>query len=190
MRDFGTSLGLAVAVLFGAATASIADPLLTERFDYYDIKGDSAETLLRSIKAMRGNLQRHGHTSWKVEWQLGWSGSAGNCRLSEHEVAVDVVYRLPRWRGMTESDNPQLVKRWQTYDKALRLHERGHCAIAVEAAEAVENAFATMTPKENCDRLVDHANARATDILERHKQRELDYDQVTAHGATQGAVFP
>lgn len=80
--------------------------------------------------------------------------------------------------------------RFRQYLAALRVHEEGHLAIGLEAAQAIDRAIAAMPEMPSCALLQGQANATAQRLLEAAKQKERDYDLRTGHGRSQGAWLP
>lgn len=83
-----------------------------------------------------------------------------------------------------------MVDQWNAYLDALRRHENGHREIGVGAGQAIYQAVDQLPSYDSCDALEQAAEATGRRILEQHRQQELDYDQATNHGATQGVRFP
>src|SRR2546429_523558 len=86
------------------------------------------------------------------------------------------------------SSSPEVAKAWQSYVKAVRLHEAGHRTIAERNAREV---FAALTPLRgmNCDLLSAEASRVAEQIVADGRARNRAYDVDTKHGQTQGVVL-
>jgi predicted secreted Zn-dependent protease len=88
---------------------------------------------------------------------------------------------LPRWSPQGNVP-PELESKWTNYVHMLMVHEKGHVDYVVENFQSVQAAV----QGADCD----SADAAGTAILEKLRRHDVDYDAVTLHGATQGAVFP
>src|SRR5207302_666295 len=86
------------------------------------------------------------------------------------------------------SASADLLKSWQAYLKAVRLHEAGHRTIAERNAREV---MAALTPLRgaNCDLLSDEASRTAERLVADGRARNRAYDVETKHGQTQGVVL-
>ena len=73
---------------------------------------------------------------------------------------------------------------------ALVKHEDGHKAIGTNAADYIRDAGFKLPPEPLCSELARSVDKMTSEILERYRQREREYDRDTDHGRTQGARFP
>jgi predicted secreted Zn-dependent protease len=68
-------------------------------------------------------------------------------------------------------------------------HEHGHRDIALEGAEALRQALTSLPPGPTCEQVALNAQATADNFVTRYNERQVQYDRLTNHGATQGAVL-
>ncbi|MGE5173859.1 MAG: DUF922 domain-containing protein [Betaproteobacteria bacterium] len=167
-------------------------PLVTERYEYYDVHGSCENDVLCDLRR-KGITWEDGKkyesvTSWHVKWNYGYNTGTQTCSADSFQVIVDIVFRYPKWTG-TEDAPRTLAEKWDYYIKKLIMHENGHRDMAVEAAAELSRAVSEMPPAQTCTEL-----DRAVRILSRTRMNKLNdderhYDEATNHGATQGAVF-
>jgi len=159
----------------GSAGAATARPSIVASEQYYDIDGSSARALRKSQDAL---------TVWSIEWVYGTAQRGDSCVLRDVKVTVNVAVTLPRWKPPAMASR-ELLKTWQAYFKAVRLHEAGHRTIAERNAREV---MAALTPLRgaNCDKLSDEATRTAEQIVADGRARNRAYDIETKHGQTQG----
>jgi predicted secreted Zn-dependent protease len=162
--------------------------LVNAREQYYDIDGSSAGALRNQISRL-GPRDESGKSQdalsvWSIEWGFGTAQQGDSCVLRGVKVTLDVSVTLPRWKPPATA-TAQLVKRWQTYLKAVRLHEAGHRTIAERNAREV---MVALTPLRgtSCDKLADEATRTAERIVADGRARNRAYDVETKHGETQG----
>lgn len=160
---------------------------------WYDIEGDT-ETQLRSSLDTHGPQDESGdrndaYTSWYVTWHYAFDESPEGCGIGPVSTQVRVTVTLPRWKGFAEEHHP-LNEHWRKYLEALRVHESGHREHGFQAAVEITDSLPTLPRLPTCDAAELAANEAARSILQRYKQRDVDYDEETRHGATQGALFP
>lgn len=166
---------------------------INDNVDRYDINGRTAAELRREMSAKgpagSGGRRFDGYTKWYVSWSYRYRNVGAGCVIASVSTSVRVTITLPQWRNESAGDSATRAQ-WARYIAALELHERGHRQNGVDAANEVDQAIAAMPPAGSCDALGSAANALGMSILQRYNQRDIDYDNETRHGATQGARFP
>jgi len=189
-RFFGWLLLFSGIVLCSGVNAA---PRVVVRETHYDIHGWNVSQLqgqLIRCGVRLGDGQVYGGwTDWSVTWTFLCRKRFGSCVVSNVKTFVDVTYRLPRW--VNGSPPPRLARRWNRYYRALKIHEEGHKAIAVQAAKEIEAALSNrLPPASTCSRARAEADETARKIVRKYLRLEKEYDRRTGHGMTQGAVFP
>ena len=161
---------------------------ISAREQYYDIDGSSAGALRNQIRRLgpkdESGKSQDALTVWNLEWSYGTLQRGDSCVLRDVKVTLDVSVTLPRWKPPATA-SPGLLKTWQAYLKAVRLHEAGHRTIAERNAREV---MAALTPLRgtNCDKLSGEATRLAEQIVADGRARNRAYDVQTKHGQTQG----
>lgn len=126
----------------------------------------------------------HGHTKWYVEWRFQWAEKPdGSCKISNVSTNVSASITLPRL-DEAPSEQRQL---FDNFLSALRLHELGHFNIGKGAATAVHVGILNLPEMLSCKELETAANELGNRILDEHRMQEIQYDESTSHGKTQGA---
>jgi len=168
----------ALSIIFLIATAPLyAQPAETVRYEYYDVHGLTAQ----DIRASLDDHQRHTHgfgghdamTSSKLYWTSGARAS----------VRVDILYQLPKWVD-SEQAPADLREAWHRFQKAILVHEDGHRQLIEEEVQAIEQMVLAAGPQPN-GRLSHDVNI----LMGTFDKKQIEYDRVTQHGRTQGAVF-
>jgi len=173
------------------AAAPAPRPAIAATEQYYDIDGSSAGALRDQINRLgpkdESGKPRDALTVWSIEWGYAATSRPDGCVLRDVKVSLNVTVTLPRWKPPATA-SPEVVKAWQSYVKAVRVHEAGHRAIAERNAREV---FAALTPLRgmNCDLLSDEASRTAERIVADGRARNRAYDVETKHGQTQGVVL-
>jgi predicted secreted Zn-dependent protease len=161
---------------------------ISAREQYYDIDGSSAGALRDQIHRLgpkdESGKSRDALTVWSLEWSYGTAQRPDGCVMRDVKVTLDVAVTLPRWKPPATA-SADLLKTWQAYSKAVRLHEAGHRAIAERNAREV---MAALTPLRgvSCEKLSDDATRAAEQIVADGRARNRTYDIQTKHGQTQG----
>lgn len=202
-----SSLQAGVADSFDAAANLAADPPITssirkkpevscelkvrEKYRYYDIDGTDVVQLRKQMKR-NGTKWDDGKvyaavTSWDIRYSYDVSHQDGKCSVKSVKTDVDIVYQLPR--RVSVVPDPELTALWDDYIVRLKEHEFGHKELAVKTAAEINQVLASLegfSSRRELDREVD----RLTDErFRRLKKHQVEYDDETRHGETQGAVL-
>jgi predicted secreted Zn-dependent protease len=178
-------------VLFAAwpLTANANQPDLV----YYDIVGNSAAELRQQMNAKgpvgQSGKRMDGYTHWHVAWSYRYAPASGGCKITELTVTVTATITLPRWAVSDRAGNA-LIRKWENYASALRLHEDGHYSHGIQAAEEIRSLRHTLHTPDGCSTFERQFDGEATSILEKYRRADAAYDADTKHGRTQGATFP
>lgn len=176
----------ALLLLSSATTLASNGPVYTP----YPISGSTAQELVAQMKAL-GPAQHDGRrfpggARWNIDWQYRSTQHGARCRIGQLRVNLESTITLPHWQQHAQADS-ELAAEWDTFLAQLDVHEQGHVQHGVEAAEQIHQALTGMTG--SCSTLAEQANQRGVQIIEQYNQRDLEYDEQTRHGATQGAVL-
>ena len=168
-------------------------PLVTERYEYYDINGSSENDLLREMrrKGVTGDdgKKYEANTSWHVKWNYDHTHGTDSCSADSFQVIIEIVFRYPKWTRTAEA--PQmLTDKWDSYMKHLITHENGHRDMVLEAADELSRAVSDMPPSQTCAQLDREVRILSRTRMNKLNDDERHYDEATNHGATQGAIFP
>ncbi|GAB4500496.1 MAG: hypothetical protein Fur0035_00360 [Anaerolineales bacterium] len=167
----------------------------TSAVRYYDIQGSSASKLRQQMSALGPPDPKSGQifdarTDWEIAWRFYYQRSlTGGCSIARAEVDVNLTFTFPRWLAPADAA-PGLIKKWESYQQALKAHEQQHADLAIAGGEEIYNAILAVPPAATCPDLENAANAAARQRFDQIQARQEAYDSETNHGATQGAVFP
>jgi predicted secreted Zn-dependent protease len=159
-------------------------------YDYYDINGQDRDTLIRQLAQLfPGDKKTLGLTEWGVEWEVQFNYNQDNiCTQFNVQVTGFITFLMPRWTGYTQG-SPALKKKWDTMYEALQRHEDGHALHGVKALKEVQRLKPRLSRTATCRSIADNFYRRASKILQKYKQKDIDYDRETRHGITQGTIF-
>lgn len=177
----------------GVIELSRAAPKLDEKKEYYLVSGDTADEIWDSLRANSPNQGDDeifvGRVYWKVDWDFWWNESGGSYHIEKVATQVKVKYVLPRLQG-SDSRSEVLEQKWQTFQDSLLRHENGHRALAVRAAEEIEEAILSMGERPTSEQLEQDANQLGESIIRKYNRLDKAYDRRTNHGVTEGVSFP
>lgn len=171
----------------------VVPPVVTEKYEYYEIKGDCEKDLHCEL-CKNGCKWDDGKkydslTTWHVKWDYGYDRGPQACAADSFRVTVEILFRYPKW-VRTGNASPALVEKWDRYMESLTLHENGHRDLVVQAATELSRAVAELPPSATCADLDRTVRTLCSVRIGKLKKDEKVYDATTRHGVTQGAVFP
>jgi predicted secreted Zn-dependent protease len=181
---------LLAALAVGLAQQSIADVTEKVAYSYYTATAQPGQPIKQSLNQASPNRTDgrifHAYTRWNVSWHF-WTKTQmnGMCRINRVQVTLDSTINLPSLVNATPDQDAQFGK----YFKALNSHEQGHVDIGRQAALAINDAIMALPDTNGCSALNDAANDTGHKVLNDFKQREIQYDVLTQHGRTQGAIL-
>ncbi len=185
-------LGWTLAMLSPAGSQP-RDPIVS--YKYYPVYGNTIQKIRQNMTQNTPIIYKgkkfDGLTNWYIKWRYFYKFSAKGCQIDRARVSVDseVTFTMPQWQERDRS-TPQVVVRWQNYYNALQLHENGHKEHGIKAASEILQVLRQFPDYPSCPELERAANAIANQIIARYNKADQEYDRLTAHGRTQGAIFP
>jgi predicted secreted Zn-dependent protease len=161
-------------------------------FTFYDAEPTSRQTLLATLlqaSTITSNGRKFiGYTDWWLDWRYTTREQNGACGVATVKTQVKITYTMPR---LTHSPViPRDVhERFNAFYARLMAHEEGHADHGIFAAREIESALLTLPWQTSCAALLPMTRQAADSIIDKYKQKDKDYDRVTGHGKTQGAVL-
>ena len=188
---------LAIALCFSIIVSNPAiaknSPIISIKTHYYDIQ-DSSSTQLRSQLNQLGIVDPNtgdrfdAYTRWQVRWSYNYLPIGNQCQITNPKVNIDVTFTMPRWNNSANA-SVELKKRWNRYITALQTHEDGHKNHGINAGKDVLQTLTNLiTP--SCQQISNVANQKGQEVIKQYNLKDIEYDRLTNHGLTQGAVFP
>jgi len=172
---------------------NVHPPVVSEKYEYYDICGCSEEELQCDLKqkciTWKDGRKYDSLTSWDMKWDHGYDQASETCAIRSFRPIVEITFRYPKWKR-TEDAPKSLREKWDRYIQNLIVHENGHRDMVVEAANDLAHAAVQLSPASSCDDLDRNVRSLFRKSMEKLKKDQREYDEITMHGTTQGAVFP
>ncbi|NND70611.1 MAG: DUF922 domain-containing protein [Rhodothermales bacterium] len=175
----------------GAQESSTRGHSTDVKFQYYNIDGDSAESLLNEMSAkgpVKDGTTYFGLTESLTGLNFKTVQEDGSCRLVDISVATEVVVTLPSWTSAANGP-PNLVARWKVFETALHNHEGWHIASSKATTRKIHDALLALRAPD-CLIASNRAKQMSQSILDDAEVENRAYDRTTGHGKTQGAVWP
>lgn len=154
----------------------------------YTIYGNTADQRLQQLQRCAPDGEYAGAASYQVTWQYGYIVRAdGLCQIMQPKIGLHLAMILPRWQPGTNVSADELTT-WNTYIRALSIHEQGHYQISQQFADAMLDGL-NQLPAQTCGTLKTAADKLLEAKLAELSLAQKNYDDTTNHGATQGAVL-
>jgi predicted secreted Zn-dependent protease len=186
--------GIGVDLTLEPGPDSIVRVVENVQAEQYIVGGDTAA-------AVRANLNRAGPyspvddrtydaiTRWGIQWSFRYDDVPGVCSLQSATIEMVAVTTVPRLSPSSHLD-AGTMSRWQGYLDALELHESGHLEGVRQGVRALQAAMDDASAMTTCSELGVYLNALAEAYQQALRDADVAYDADTAHGRSQGAVFP
>jgi predicted secreted Zn-dependent protease len=154
-----------------------AEPIIKVRTEYYEVHGVTAKDIAKEMEQHRlqaeGFQDYYANTIGDISWRCGRSPI----------VTLDITFQMPKWVDYSKGSK-ELQDEWQRFEKSTKIHEEGHQRIAEEYARAVERRILAEGPM-----ITGKLDTDLNDILADCSRKQIEYDNATDHGKTQGAFF-
>ncbi len=181
---------LMVAAAALPASASAAQPIPRAfaglppiTFRYYDVHGETQETIFASVRAAALGTDPDAPTSALTQWspRFSWDTTTGpgGCFTRSPRVDMEVIVTLPRLANADKA-SPQALAAWKAYMAVIERHEAGHARIAFAHADD----FAREALGARCEQM----RPIGQRIIDRITALQEDYERRTQHGRAQGDI--
>jgi predicted secreted Zn-dependent protease len=167
---------------------SWAEPEITETTMYYDIHGTTIEQLRSEMHHKSGHSDGLAYTNWTITCRADKVKTSQGYVVAKSNTKLILTYHYPRWTDEAQAPE-ELRQKWAAFVKALEIHERGHGAIAMEAARAVDQAVMAVKPNKDAHILDGFVKIAGDKTIAVFRKKEIEYDQSTKYGQNQGATF-
>lgn len=108
--------------------------------------------------------------------------------MTRVRVELNATNTMPRWAEREEADSA-LVREWDGFVAALRIHEDGHRDLTYAAAREIQQALRRIV-SPSCATIPHTARVRGDEILRKYRELQARYDEETRHGAAQNVRWP
>jgi predicted secreted Zn-dependent protease len=161
----------------------------------YTVTGKTANELSRSLDAQaisdphEPRSKYYALTEWYVAANWSWKTTGRGCELDRSSISVALTMTLPALATRQGIASDALTK-WDPFIANTITHEKGHVTRALDGARNYQRELGNLAPLNDCSGM----NSRMNEIFKRHLDQidriNVQYDDETDHGVTQGAVFP
>ena len=179
---------VASGLLFASLNAYASEPMIS----YYDVSGRSEKDLRRNLNELRPHDsagKRHDAlTKSRIGISYKYAPTSTGCKFTEFSPTLETSILMPRWAASDPST--KIGRKWQSYYSALYDHELGHHNIYVKALSELADLGKTFETGSKCIAIGEEFKIIYSDLLEKYRALNKQYDLDTNHGMKYGAVFP
>ncbi|MBX7139188.1 MAG: DUF922 domain-containing Zn-dependent protease [Oligoflexia bacterium] len=184
---------LAALACLGNEAGTLSEPSALKnsgfapKIQYYRISGSTREEIRRALQT-HGPVDQFGiHRHAAVDWKIAWSwpkAEDGRPRIDQISCRQDITIILPQWESEPTAP-PELITAWNQYYNRLARHEAQHVLHVVDNYPAVEREIRAAL-EINPALTFAEANKTGHAVLNRIRDLDLAYDEVTQHGRLEG----
>ncbi len=165
-------------LIFSITTSSLfAQPQQTVRYEYYEVHGLTAAEIRKSLDEHQHRTHGFGGHDALTSSKLLWRGGP------QPSVRADILYQLPKWVDGDQAP-AELRETWKRFQKAILIHEDGHRQLIEDEVRAIEQMVIAAGPRPNR-----YLSRDVNVLMQSFDKKQQEYDKITWHGRTQGAVF-
>ena len=165
--------------------------VLPVELDNYPVQGFSIGELGATMRqwSPRDEAGRPvwGQTQWRMNWKFKHDVASG-CRIGSFTITVSARMKMPDWLDRAKAP-PELQGKWDSFYRALRIHEDGHRDNGIRAANDLARRLRGMEANRDCEALNGAIANTGRRITGEYQLVDEAYDRSTGHGVTQGAVL-
>jgi predicted secreted Zn-dependent protease len=154
----------------------------------YVVYGDTAEERLQQLQQCAPDGEYAGAASYQITWQYSYGvRSDGLCEIMQPKIGLHLGMIVPDWFAGTTATQTEKSD-WNKYIQALTIHELGHHDISRQYAKTMLQRLQAVQPQD-CASIKTRVDTVLEAMLLQLQTAQNNYDAITNHGATQGAVL-
>ncbi len=165
------------SLLFGATDTTI-------KFKYYDIYPHSQSDIQKELNGKTpiviGSKRYHGYTETNIKWHFKWEPRENECKITEVQITLDVLYTMPQIPSYHKVDNATETAFKKLYAKLMQ-HEENHKELYLKGANEIESSLMNLSTV-NCSIMNFSGNELVRKIWDKYRDANQDYDYHTNHG--------
>lgn len=123
------------------------------------------------------------------DWDYDCACTEAGCKPPGVMVNLTVWYTVPHWSEV-RMEHDALAAYWAYFESAVRFHEKGHGDIAATCGWQLGEAISALPAAATCEAFDASVSGATNPVYQGCRAAHRAYDDETAHGATQGVVWP
>lgn len=162
--------------------------VLRDPVSYYQVYGDTRSEVNSQIRACGPQHEYAGQTGYSLNWSYALrADETGLCRVVSAKVGVHTTMLLPD-RQLSGNESRRFSSAWQSFAAGLRVHEFGHVTLAEQYGARLLASLQSY-PAGDCYSMGPGVEAVANGVATQLNSAQINYDGMTNHGVSQGALF-
>ena len=180
------------ATLHGSPAQAVNSLLPSVTTQYYQVQGTTKQELTASLHQFAPTIggQRYAAiTNWHVDYRYFYAHVGGDYSISSFTIAFTAIRIFPQWNPPVDA-SMRTVRQWAAFIRHLNTHEQEHLENGYAASFAVGKELENFPPAPTAASLAANVATTLDSIVNMYSAKDNNYDRVTDHRATQGAVWP
>ena len=172
-------------------SANVAVPLALAEVEieessmkYFPIYGTTPRELQASILAngpfneiVKRNV--NAECGWRLNWRFDYVRDKGQCKIGKFKIMLRTEITFPKWMN-PEAGDESVRSLWKRVSKDIRVHEDGHKANGIEAANVLARRLRALPEFESCEALNTEISREGKRIYAEYSLLNRAYDRTEA----------
>lgn len=183
LTRYGILLAFALLIVSVGVANVQARVIVYEKEKFYSVRGETGVQIFLNLLKSSTKVSNSNHAIASTEIKFDIKNIKGlasrrNCKVSNVDVIVSLVYTYPKWRGYNRA-GLKAKKNWDKFMREVRKHERKHGRIAVDAAHKIERGFKRGRGKvaKKCSDWGQSITRKVGPLIARHHKRQVQFDK-------------
>ena len=166
-------------------------PEITKNVVYYEIRGATLPDLRAQINLLgpkddtdtKGAKDRDARTTAELKWDFKSRDTKSGCEMAGLRMPIKFTILYPKWVNINEASE-DAINKWNTYFKALELHEETHVAIELKEVDALYAMLTRLPTNISCKELRELADSKTKELDEADIKVQKQFDADTGNRLT------
>ncbi len=175
-------------------TTALAEVVVEEsKMKYFPVYGATPRELQASILTngpFNQIVQRHvnAECGWRLNWKFEHIQEKNQCRIGKFKIILSTEITFPQWMNPEAADDTVRTL-WKKVAHDIRVHEDGHKANGVQAANILARRLKALPPHDSCEALNAEISREGARIHREHALLDRAYDRTEVLKIKPGGRF-
>lgn len=125
---------------------------------------------------------------WRIRWKFDHINNNGQCRIGKFKITLSTEITFPKWQNPDAADE-SVRSAWARAAKTIRIHEDGHKANGIEAANVLARRLRALPSFDTCEALNAEISRAGKRIYAEYALLDRAYDRTEALKTKRGGHF-
>ena len=160
---------------------------------YFPIYGTTPRELHASMYAngpFNEIVKQHvaAECGWRIRWKFDYIRERDQCHIGKFKITLSTEITFPKWQNPEAADE-SVRSAWARAAKTIRIHEDGHKANGIEAANVLARRISALPTFDTCEGLYAEISRAGKRIYAEYALLDRAYDRTEALKITRGGHF-